>query len=241
VSIFSPTKPARPAGNRVQGFGRALEQARIAGGISLDEAAIATRISPRYLLALEQEEINELPAPIYARGFLRSYAGYLGLDAASLTALYPVPYVEPALEPVVNPRPIPIAPPRTLTYIAAGGLALVVFILGIVLLTSGGDSPSTPSTLPEDPSGAATTEGAGATQDNAQPAVPASGTLGNYVGQDIAIVRDSLFNLGVAWAETQQTSEQPIGTVLSQSLPEGTNVEDTTALTIVWSSGPASP
>lgn len=65
-----------------------LRSAREAQGKSLDDAAVATRIRSSYLEALEQERFGELGGSVYAKGFLRSYAGYLGIDPAPLLEAY---------------------------------------------------------------------------------------------------------------------------------------------------------
>ena len=49
---------------------------------------MATRIKSSYLEALEQERFGELGGSVYAKGFLRSYAGYLGVDPAPLLEAY---------------------------------------------------------------------------------------------------------------------------------------------------------
>jgi cytoskeleton protein RodZ len=69
-------------------IGDALRSAREAQGRSLDDAAAATRIRSSYLEALEQERFGELGGSVYAKGFLRSYAGYLGIDPAPLLEAY---------------------------------------------------------------------------------------------------------------------------------------------------------
>ena len=69
-------------------IGEALRSAREAQGKSLDDAAVATRIRPSYLEALEEEQFGELGGSVYAKGFLRSYAGYLGVDPAPLLEAY---------------------------------------------------------------------------------------------------------------------------------------------------------
>ncbi len=71
------------------GLGIELREARLGRGVSLDDAQRATRISRRYLEALEDEDFSILPAPVFARGFLRSYAQFLGLDASRLVTLFP--------------------------------------------------------------------------------------------------------------------------------------------------------
>lgn len=66
-----------------------LVHAREARGLTLEDAERDTRISRRYLQALENEEFDVIPAPVYARGFLRSYSQYLGLDPQEAMARYP--------------------------------------------------------------------------------------------------------------------------------------------------------
>jgi cytoskeleton protein RodZ len=73
---------------RLSTIGEALRSAREAQGKSLDEAAVATRIRSSYLEALEAEQFGELGGSVYAKGFLRSYAGFLGIDPAPLLEAY---------------------------------------------------------------------------------------------------------------------------------------------------------
>jgi len=61
-------------------IGEALRRAREEKGITLREAEEATKIRLKYLDALEREEFTQLPGRVYAIGFLRNYARYLGLD-----------------------------------------------------------------------------------------------------------------------------------------------------------------
>lgn len=69
-------------------FGDTLRQARAHKGVTLREAEQATRISRHYLLALEEEHFDQLPALIYQRGIVKNYATYLDLDQAKLLTLY---------------------------------------------------------------------------------------------------------------------------------------------------------
>src|SRR5438445_4804147 len=69
-------------------FGPALLRARQHKGISLDDVARDTHLSKRYLLALEDEAIRELPGGPYNRAYVRTYARYLGLDCESLARDY---------------------------------------------------------------------------------------------------------------------------------------------------------
>ncbi|MGH2632417.1 MAG: helix-turn-helix domain-containing protein, partial [Tepidiformaceae bacterium] len=65
-------------------IGITLRSARVQKGLTIDQVAQDTRISSRFLEALEDEAFEELPAPVYVRGFLRSYANYLHIDAQPL-------------------------------------------------------------------------------------------------------------------------------------------------------------
>lgn len=65
-------------------IGATLRAAREQQAITIDDAAEATKIRPSYLEALEGEAFDRLPGPTYARGFLRAYAEYLGLDPQPL-------------------------------------------------------------------------------------------------------------------------------------------------------------
>ncbi len=69
-------------------LGELLRQARVYKGASLRDAERATRISRTYLEALESQDFAQLPPPAYARGIVKNYAQYLGLDPAAILALY---------------------------------------------------------------------------------------------------------------------------------------------------------
>jgi cytoskeleton protein RodZ len=61
-------------------IGDSLREARVRRGIDFAEAELATKIRGKYLRALEDEQFELLPAQTYVKGFLRTYAEYLGLD-----------------------------------------------------------------------------------------------------------------------------------------------------------------
>jgi cytoskeleton protein RodZ len=62
-------------------IGNSLREARLRRRIELAQAEQATKIRGKYLRALEEERFDLLPAETYVKGFLRTYAAYLGLDA----------------------------------------------------------------------------------------------------------------------------------------------------------------
>jgi hypothetical protein len=61
-------------------IGNSLREARVRQHLELTEIELATKIRARYLRALEEETFDALPAQTYVKGFLRTYADYLGLD-----------------------------------------------------------------------------------------------------------------------------------------------------------------
>jgi cytoskeleton protein RodZ len=76
-------------------IGAALREARERKGLSIDAVEEKTKIAPSVITALEEGNRARFPHPVYARGFVRSYALLLGLDAAELcghfSREYPVP------------------------------------------------------------------------------------------------------------------------------------------------------
>jgi cytoskeletal protein RodZ len=69
-------------------FGEELRREREIRGISLKEIADATKISKRFLEALERNDHRTLPAPVFTRGFVREYARYVGLNAEEMVNRY---------------------------------------------------------------------------------------------------------------------------------------------------------
>jgi cytoskeleton protein RodZ len=66
-------------------IGRILQQKRKEQGLSLEEVEQATKIRKRYLDGLEREDYAVLPDWVYAQGFLKTYANFLGLDGEALS------------------------------------------------------------------------------------------------------------------------------------------------------------
>jgi cytoskeleton protein RodZ len=79
-AVFSaPT----PDAAEVVGLGDYLRRARAAAGLTLDSASARTRIKRDYLEALEAMDPRGLPSRAYCVGYLRTYAQFLGLNAAA--------------------------------------------------------------------------------------------------------------------------------------------------------------
>lgn len=87
--------------------GARLKEARARRGVSVEDAALHTKIKPRFLRALEEDAPpSAFRAPIYARAFLREYAAFLGLDPDRVVAEYAATHgIEPG-RPIRLPEPV---------------------------------------------------------------------------------------------------------------------------------------
>src|SRR6266849_3694340 len=119
-------------------FGERMKREREMRGVKLEEIAESTKIGKRNLVALEQEQFDQLPGGIFNKGFVRAYAKYLGLDeeqavndfmAASANYDQPV-----ALQP---PPTSWVRPPVMLSDEALRRRNLLWVLLAAVLLVGG--------------------------------------------------------------------------------------------------------
>jgi len=86
-------------------IGNSLREARLRQGLEFPEIEQATKIRGKYLRALEEESFDVLPAQTYVKGFLRSYADYLGLDGQLYVDEFNSRYVRGELEDEEEQRP----------------------------------------------------------------------------------------------------------------------------------------
>ncbi|HEV2490454.1 MAG TPA: RodZ domain-containing protein [Candidatus Acidoferrales bacterium] len=110
-------------------FGEHLKREREMRNVSLEEISAATRISVRFLEALENEQWERLPGGVFNRGFIRSVAKFLGLDEEGLIAEYAMetrerPEIAVWTKEPVHPRP--------------NWLGILGSILALILLIAGG-------------------------------------------------------------------------------------------------------
>src|SRR6266498_6087898 len=73
-------------------IGNSLREARLRQELDFPELEQGTKIRAKYLRALEDENFDQLPAATYIKGFLRTYADYLGLDGQLYVDEYNVRY-----------------------------------------------------------------------------------------------------------------------------------------------------
>lgn len=124
-------------------LGHYLREARERLGIDIRDAAQQTRISLRYLKALEDQDFAKLPGDVFVRGFLKSYGKFLQLNEPELMARYgelKAPAEKPATEGGAAPvekhpavavphKPAPKIPVEPFFWAAGSLVALIVFVL----------------------------------------------------------------------------------------------------------------
>lgn len=223
---------------RLSPLGETLRRARQSRGTTIEDAERVTRIPRKYLEALEQENYSILPAPVYARGFLRSYAGYLGLDPGELLPFFPVGHVE---EPKLEPLP-EVRQPRTwsmsgaVAAAAVGALILIVISLYSFGRESGGSSllapeEATPEAAPEV---IVPAEGGPAGQEPAAPTVPQAlpDLAGLSLEEAVRIVEEAgapYVVIGV------REGDVPIGQIVDQAPSPGEAIEAGGLVTLIVS------
>jgi cytoskeletal protein RodZ len=128
-------------------FGPSFKRAREAKGISLDHIASETRISTRFLLAIENEEFNLLPGGIFNRGFVRAFAEKVGLDPDQAVADYErlVKVQEPPEAAVATPLE---AKGKGLFYPLAIACLVVVIVIFYLVTKETSNTAQTASPLP---------------------------------------------------------------------------------------------
>jgi cytoskeleton protein RodZ len=135
-----------PGGGQI---GPLLEKKRLEKGLSLKEVEQATKIRARYLRGLECEDPASLPDPVYARGFLKTYANFLGLDGEQLSREFmdhraprrerhlSYSYERPQRgefdEPLIHPGGVDDAEQRRISGATIFTIVLAVLVLAVVI------------------------------------------------------------------------------------------------------------
>ncbi len=90
-----------------ESIGMRLREAREKRQLSLQQISDTTKVRIHYLQALENDDLSAIPSAAQARGFLRIYAGFLGLEVADLVPAAPIESGAAAAidEPQTQPNP----------------------------------------------------------------------------------------------------------------------------------------
>src|SRR5205807_4413407 len=129
----------RPPTMTIEGLGKKFQEARLARGLTLDEAARMTKIRPARLAEIEAEDFSQFPSLAYAKGFLLIYGKFLDADLT--------PYLE-AFEDSEhvtvdgysylqdNPAPKPARTP-TVRRTTSNRMSATPLVIGIIVLIVG--------------------------------------------------------------------------------------------------------
>jgi cytoskeleton protein RodZ len=153
------------------GIGAKLRRERVGKGLAIDDISRDTRISPKFLEAIETDDYSSLPGLVFTRNFVRQYALTLQLDPDPLLAELPKP------DETTSPLPNPPARPRS-TYhrsrrmrsIVSSTLWLLAAGAGVAAYMRFSHSPRAASPTPQRTAVVRTVEAPG----EAKPAVPTS-------------------------------------------------------------------
>ncbi|MGC2237329.1 MAG: helix-turn-helix domain-containing protein [Pyrinomonadaceae bacterium] len=112
-------------------LGEKLQQAREARGISISEVAEQTRISSLYLECIENNDYRTLPGGIFNKGFVKSYARYVGIDEQEALQDYTRLITEQQGEQADEPKTYK---PEVLTDDRSSSSSLITIIFAVIIL-----------------------------------------------------------------------------------------------------------
>ena len=184
-------------------IGQTLEKARKVRGLTLDEVEHATKIRKRYLAGLEREDFGALPDAVYARGFLKTYANYLGLDGEELSRelkdrrkprrdrgmAYGAPKKSDFDRPLINPGDLSVSwkrrsISRTAILTLLVGLLALLAVVGTLYYVGRGVQISGENPAPSKPSDDQAADGSNADGSNADGSQPGAGAPREGNGQE---------------------------------------------------------
>jgi cytoskeleton protein RodZ len=140
------------ANDSFEQIGSTLKEARQAEDLKISDVSQRLRISIDYLTKLELGAFDELPAPAYVRGFLRSYGQFVALDPATLVARYTALTTEAAAMPTYQ-IPVGARPPQRSTPAIASMLVVSAGIAyGGWYWINGGDANDRMAMVPNETS-----------------------------------------------------------------------------------------
>jgi helix-turn-helix protein/uncharacterized protein DUF4115 len=134
-------------------IGNSLREARLRRGVEFVQAEQVTKIRAKYLRAIEDEQFDALPSDTYVKGFLRTYAEYLGLDGQLYVDEYNSRFV--IGEDDLRPRRSPPKSERrnrrletTLVLLVLAAIAVVTIVVISAWSSSGHHAATTPPRAP---------------------------------------------------------------------------------------------
>jgi cytoskeleton protein RodZ len=151
-------------------IGNSLREARLRQGLEIPRIEAETKIRGKYLRALEEEQFDVLPGDTYVKGFLRTYADYLGLEGqlyldeynSRFTTAEEAPVAQ-ATAPKRRSRPVE----SNFIVIALAGIVAVTVLVVVGLREAGEDPQNEPPIVPATTGQTTTEQGAAETNTGA--------------------------------------------------------------------------
>ncbi|MET7937447.1 helix-turn-helix domain-containing protein [Streptomyces sp. NPDC005322] len=211
MSIGNSPEDDRPS------VGRALQQARSAAGLTVDEVSSSTRVRTPIVRGIEQDDYSRCGGDVYARGHIRVLARAVGLNPDSLIAQFdaehggrPTPTAPAPLFEAERIRPEPRRPNWTAAMVAA--IVAVVGFVGFTLF-SGGDKGDG-GTVAEDsaspkPSASAPTNSAAPTKPAPPKPEPSDSAIAGVPADKVTVKLTA--ERGQSWVSAQDHNGRLIG------------------------------
>jgi cytoskeleton protein RodZ len=168
-------------------IGNSLREARLRQGFELPRVEADTKIRAKYLRALEEEHFEVLPGDTYVKGFLRTYAEYLGLDGQLYVDEYNSRFAREEEFPVESPaarrpRPRPRRMESNFVVVALAGIVAVTILVVVAWKFGSSGTPTSADILnggnPQTTTHSSTTTGGTETQ---PPSTPSASRLAKLV------------------------------------------------------------
>ena len=222
----------------VEQIGKALTQARTARGLTLPDVERDTRISSKYLEALERGELETLPAPVYARAFMRTYSQYLGLNAREFVSEMPGAKPEPELPPlpdVTREGHMPLVSP---SWAISGAVVIILVIAGLFMFWNRSSDSAPAAQTGAAQSQRPVSQGSDNPQPTADPQAIAvqAGKVPDVRGQPALIGINAVSEAGLRFFVIEvKNSNAAKETIFQQSPSPGTSVEEGSVVTLMIS------
>jgi hypothetical protein len=133
-------------------IGNSLREARMRQGLDYNEVELGTKIRAKYVRALEEEQFEVLPGGTYIKGFLRSYAEFLGLDGQLYVDEYNSRFVVDAYDDMpqrrTRARQEQRSVERRVVVFALAGIAALTALVIVAWKFGGSDTTSPRTTSP---------------------------------------------------------------------------------------------
>ena len=129
----------------MEGLGKKLQEARLARGLTLEEAGRMTKIRPAQLQEIENEDFSQFPSLTYAKGFLLIYGKFLDVDVSPYLEAFETSeslttdgyaYLQEAPEPEPS-RPIKVRRRSAAPSSGGGRSSFMPLIIGVLVLVIG--------------------------------------------------------------------------------------------------------